>query len=715
MAVAAGGCARSIEEAWAFEMNWRNQRGGPTAQEVARVAALPRTGKGKLAKREDPWKEMLDLLHAVRLEPAHKRRPPKTLTGAVLSGDHKLVEQFFAAGFNPNEKTVGFSSALNPATSRGDLAMVELLLAHGARPGRGKDNAFTPFTPLNNTAEHGHLAVVKRLVEAGVSLEEEGPDALVVAAREGRTEIVRYFMEKRVPAGAKDGAAVTAAAAKGQLEMLRLLFDAGVTAAQAGKALQWAAYGGQFAAARYLVEAGVSPADHPHYATDMFGRKCRKLELPSKVAREQGYKLLADYLSGKAADETKALAATPQDNRKDAGERLVSALRDLDELENGKRLEGVYRQGAVLRILEIIRSGAVTDRLNERDKKRGFPLTLAAQNGDLEVVEALLANGANANPPIKSGPTPLHAAAENGHRAIVRCLIAGGAGVNVAGSTGRIPLMSAVEWGDPEIVRSMLEAGADPTVKDKNGQTVLAIDAGLHDKAIKAALKAAMEKTRTGKSREVGEGTLCRRRKKMIDVAAARGVQDFMDFFGQPEWAVAAVRAPAEAVAKEYAAIVKSPRWEPNVARKRVDTAKRFAYVLQLKGSSWSLVLRSLGWVEMEDLVGMPREAQELSARLKTRVYSYLAEDTSSASGYEMFENGQSLEKAEWGDDYHFESKLRRAKPKSQRQFPDPVFADEGIYLPPCWFESDGEVAKLGLEGISPDAVERVDFIEMPP
>ena len=51
-------------------------------------------------------------------------------------------------------------------------------------------------------------------------------------------------------------------------------------------------------------------------------------------------------------------------------------------------------------------------------------------HGHQEVVQALIAAGANVNQQNNNGWTPLHCAASNGHQAVVQALIVAGADVN---------------------------------------------------------------------------------------------------------------------------------------------------------------------------------------------------------------------------------------------------------------------------------------------
>jgi len=627
---------------------------------------------------------------------------PKSLTGAVKRGDVSLVKRFLDRGYEPSEKTVGFGSPLEPAAKSGNVEIVDLLLKRGASPHRTG-----LYSPLINAARQGHVSILSRLVNAGVDLKKEGPDAMAEAARAGQIEAVRFFLKKGVAADSNEGAAVAGAAQSGSLDILKLLFVAGVSLGNAGRGLQSAAVHGQFLAAKFILDQGVNPQKHRQYAFDIYGRKCSKPQLPPSLARSEGFRLLADFLSGKRIDEDAAIAATPK--KTDAGAELGAAAREFEEATEGKRLEGTYREGAVLRILELLRLYAVIRRLNERDYKNRYPLQLAAANGDVSVVRAMLKAETKSNIASTRAFQPLQEAACNGHHDVVRMLLEAGSDPNPK-SGGTSPLFGAVEWGEPDLVKLLLDADADPDAKNHLGQKAYAINAGLYDKEIKALLKEASLR-RLGKGQPKGSGILCKRGKKMIDVSTARGARDFKDYFGQPEWAVAIIKAPVATVAKEYAAITKSPRWEQDIADRNIESAKRCALILQLQGSEWSLVLRALGWVGLEEVQQLPKETSELSKRLNTRAFTYMAEDTSGCEGYELFEDGKFLESAEWTGELKFKSAAGRRKPKFDEDFPDPLFANEGIYLPACWFEDDGREIRLGLEGIKPAEIERVDMV----
>ncbi len=107
-------------------------------------------------------------------------------------------------------------------------------------------------------------------------------------------------------------------------------------------------------------------------------------------------------------------------------------------------------------------------------------LLAAARDGQVEIVESLLAKGADVNAARGDGLTALHLAAEGGHQAMAEALVAAGAAVD-AGTRigGYTPLHIAARAGHGAVVLRLLEAGADPNARTTNsGVTALHLAAG---------------------------------------------------------------------------------------------------------------------------------------------------------------------------------------------------------------------------------------------
>lgn len=124
-------------------------------------------------------------------------------------------------------------------------------------------------------------------------------------------------------------------------------------------------------------------------------------------------------------------------------------------------------------------------------------LALAAELGHTEIVEALIAAGAEVNQGDSEGWTPLMAAAGGGHTAIVEKLLAAGANVNAQTVFGLTPLMAAAAKGQTATVKQLIAAGADLNAKDQNSWTALvwALD-GKHADVV-AVIKAARAQSLT--------------------------------------------------------------------------------------------------------------------------------------------------------------------------------------------------------------------------
>lgn len=109
----------------------------------------------------------------------------------------------------------------------------------------------------------------------------------------------------------------------------------------------------------------------------------------------------------------------------------------------------------------------------EAEEKRNSALKVAAQRGNFQAVNAMLAQGTDANGgnmrgegmiPMAGGPPePLIGAAQNGHTAVVELLIKHGANVNIVSYQGsRTPLGEAIDNKHVETVKALLKHGANP-------------------------------------------------------------------------------------------------------------------------------------------------------------------------------------------------------------------------------------------------------------
>jgi ankyrin repeat protein len=103
---------------------------------------------------------------------------------------------------------------------------------------------------------------------------------------------------------------------------------------------------------------------------------------------------------------------------------------------------------------------------------------LAAYEGDMPMVKALIESGADVNACDERGWAPLAKAVYNtemkcGFPEVVKTLIDAGANIEAAIGYGVRPLMLASGYGETEVVETLLNAGADVLACNEGGYTAL--------------------------------------------------------------------------------------------------------------------------------------------------------------------------------------------------------------------------------------------------
>src|SRR5512138_2050405 len=90
------------------------------------------------------------------------------------------------------------------------------------------------------------------------------------------------------------------------------------------------------------------------------------------------------------------------------------------------------------------------------------PMSLACENGNPDIVRALLKAGADANQTLSNGETPLMMAARTGRVQILDVLLANGASIDAKEKLrGTTALMWAAANANPDAVRYLISKGAD--------------------------------------------------------------------------------------------------------------------------------------------------------------------------------------------------------------------------------------------------------------
>lgn len=127
------------------------------------------------------------------------------------------------------------------------------------------------------------------------------------------------------------------------------------------------------------------------------------------------------------------------------------------------------RGGDVESALRELKAGADP---NEPDHRGCSPLALAAKHSTLEMVESLLAAGADPDGGEREkASNPLMWAAWRNEKRMVAVLLEAGADPDAVDEGGRAALMIAADYGRENALLELLEGGADPRLKDRDGKT----------------------------------------------------------------------------------------------------------------------------------------------------------------------------------------------------------------------------------------------------
>jgi ankyrin repeat protein len=185
--------------------------------------------------------------------------------------------------------------------------------------------------------------------------------------------------------------------------------------------------------------------------------------------RDKVSTLLASDPSLHAAKDDKGLsafAAAKYSRQNDVASLLLEKGLELDIFD-------ASMAGAHARVLELLAQNK--DLVNSYSPDGWTPLHLAAFFGQPDVVESLLARGADVHARARNATNnlPLHAATAGRNLDVVRLLVRNGADVNARQEGGWTALHSAAQSGDVEMARLLIATGAHVHARAANNQNAL--------------------------------------------------------------------------------------------------------------------------------------------------------------------------------------------------------------------------------------------------
>lgn len=318
------------------------------------------------------------------------------------------------------QKDTGMS--LQAAIQQGNLSAVQALLEQGASPLRLDGFA---ESPLSLACQKGHVEIVKVLIQHGAAVHIAGRETpLHTAAYHGQRACAQALLDAGLPVDAVDERGTTPlshAAWNGHSALIEDLLSRGAQV-DAQNALGWtalmqASLQGHVDVVRLLLDRGAA-AERAEQ---------EKGVTPLMLACERG----------------------------DA--ELVSLL-----LSRGARVDTRDRAGKSPLIYAVARA-CLFSRIQPVDS------ALQKAKAALQVLESLLAAGADANARNDDSATALMMAVTAGNATVVDRLLQAKADVNACDDCGVTALMLAGLYPRSTIIETLLAASADPNAEARNG------------------------------------------------------------------------------------------------------------------------------------------------------------------------------------------------------------------------------------------------------
>src|SRR5437867_4959662 len=361
------------------------------------------------------------------------------LVDAAKNKDKESVRTLLRQRADVNVPEPDGTTALQWAAHWNDLETVDLLLRAGADV-----RAVNRYgaTALSEAAQNGSGAVVERLLQAGADpntvVTTQGETVLMTASRVGNVEAVKALLEHAAYVDARENF-------RGQT------------------ALMWAAAEGHAAVIKLLLDHG---ADH----------KVRSLDRDTTMPKLAAGTPVAPIPRGGLT----ALLFAARQGQTDAVQALLDAGVDINQTDSDGNsalvltlLNSHYDLAQHFIDLGADPNGAAKDgrtplytavEMHDADWSPLPARRVSDTLAPIDIINALLAKGENANAQLTAASPIKKVAQDNGDRTLA------------AGATA---FMRAARSGDVPLMRLLLENKADPKLKNKDGLTALMVASGV--------------------------------------------------------------------------------------------------------------------------------------------------------------------------------------------------------------------------------------------
>ncbi|HVZ21361.1 MAG TPA: ankyrin repeat domain-containing protein [Vicinamibacterales bacterium] len=360
----------------------------------------------------------------------------------ILSFVLALVPAVAGAQTRANTVDPDGTTALHWAVRDNDLPRMERLLRAGADP-----NAANRYgiTPIYLACQNGSAKAVSRLLKAGVSPNATGPfgeTALMTCAHTGVVDAAKVLIEAGASVDAVESwrgqTALMWAAAEGHPEMMRALIAAGADVNARSAIQNWERQRTLEPRDKWLPPGGLTPL---LFATRQGCVECVRVLLDAKAD--------IDVVD---PDEISGLVSALINGHYDVAALLIDRGIDVNLPDKTGRT-ALY---------------AAVDDHTMPTSNRPSPKEIDNRLTSLDIIDSLLAHGANVNAALRS-QIPYRTKLDRGG--------------DTALTTGTTPLMRAAKAGDTAVVKLLLAHGADPKAETRFGinALMLAADVGTRE------------------------------------------------------------------------------------------------------------------------------------------------------------------------------------------------------------------------------------------
>jgi ankyrin repeat protein len=476
-----------------------------------------------------PSAALAALLMSVAVRPAAGE---SRLVDAARHRDQMAVRALLSQRADANSQAEDGTTALLWAAHWNDVDIADLLIRAGADPNLAND---LRMTPLSRACTNGSAVLVERLLEAGANPNTAvatGETPLMTCAGSGSADAVRLLIARGADVNVKEPAqhqtAVMWAASERHPEVVRTLIEHGADLQARTKrgftALHFAAREGDLESARLLLAAGVdvnllSQPETEEKAVPVVGSGGSR----PAPARSGGPSYVASVSTGSTplvvatvrAQVPLALFLLEKGASPDAGSAGFTALHwAAGTWEGGESnpvfgfsdaMSGIPDRKAKLDLVNALLMHGADPNARMTRRPPGFaagftdvvgatPFILAAATADVEIMQLLLAKGADPKAVTKAGTTAIMAAVgmsrtigesavtEEQSLETVKLLLDLGVDAKALAANGENALFGPAYRGWNTLVQLLIDQGANVNALSKAGITPWLAASGMGDR-----------------------------------------------------------------------------------------------------------------------------------------------------------------------------------------------------------------------------------------